>query len=104
MWRSMDSFPPIPVAASSLLRPITTWRDSLDESAASGIAFDELRDQSVADGAACFFRWFGSPRATVLVVWDDTGPMHFECRRTEETPLTPSAQVPVVDELSRRFR
>jgi hypothetical protein len=98
-----DSFPPVPVAASSLPKPITTWRDIFDESTASGVAFDELREQSVADSAARLFRWFGSPRATVLVVWDDTGPTPVECRKTVDPPLTPSEQAPVVDEVSRSF-
>ena len=111
MWRTTKPktfmnrrFPDPPVAGSEQLVPIRTWREMFDEAAITGVEFDEFWNDSVMEGAAYFFRWLGEPRATVLVVWDDSGPEHIECRKAGDEELSEKESEPVIAEVRRLFQ
>ena len=74
------AFPLPPIKGSNLLVPITTWVEMFHETQITGVEFDEFWYEKVEEGVAYFFKWHGKPRATVLVVWDEEGPTHIECR------------------------
>jgi hypothetical protein len=76
-----DEFPAPPIAGSALLAPIPSWAEMYRETLFTRVQFDLFWFDSVNDGVAYFFRWLGEPRCTVLVVWNDAGPTHIECRK-----------------------
>jgi hypothetical protein len=97
-------FPPPPVAASKLLVPITSWPEMFREEIITGVEFDAFWYECVEDRVAYFFSWLGEPRSTVLVVWDDEGPTHVECRRIGDLVLSTAESMPIIAELGRAFR
>ena len=97
-------FPPSPVAASELLVPITSWPEMIRETAVTGAEFDLFWYDSVEERVAYFFSWRGEPRATVLVVWDDGGPTHIECRKVGDTVTSESESIPIIAEVTHMFR
>jgi hypothetical protein len=97
-------FPPPPVKASELLVPITTWQEIFREAEITGIKFDDFWYDSVEDGVAYFFRWFGEPRSTVLVVWNDERPTHIECRKCGDLPTSAEESERIIAEVVLLFR
>lgn len=97
-------FPPPPVAASKLLVPITSWPEMFREETTTGVEFDEFWYESIEQDVAYFFRWLGEPRATVLVVWDNEGFTHVECRKIGDLLLSTTESMPIITELGRAFR
>lgn len=83
-----DVFPPPPIKGSELLVPIKTWLEMFNETQLTGVEFDAFWYESVNEGVAYFFKWLGNPRATVLVVWEDAGPTHIECRTFGDVPVS----------------
>lgn len=73
------------------------------ETKTMAIEFDIFWNDSIAEGAAYFFRWLGEPCATVLVVWTDTGPTHIECRKEGDVMLSEAEAAPVVAEVTQLF-
>ena len=98
------TFPPSPVAASELLVPITSWPEMFRETAVTGVEFDLFWYDSVEKGVAYFFSWRGEPRATVLVVWSDSGPTHIECRKVGDTVTSESESMSIIAEVTQLFR
>lgn len=98
------AFPPPPVAASELLVPITSWPEMIRETAATGVEFDLFWYDSIEERVAYFFSWRGEPRATVLVVWDDGGPTHIECRKVGDTVTSEMESRPIIAEVTHMFR
>lgn len=98
-----NTFRPSPIAVSKLLKPITSWAEMHRETKAMAVEFDLFWNDSITEGVAYFFRWLGEPRATVLVVWMDTGPTHIECRKAGDVMLSKAEAVPVVAEVKRLF-
>lgn len=96
-------FRPSPIKASPLLDPIPSWTEMQRETKAMAVEFDLFWNDSIADGVAYFFRWLGEPRATVLVVWEATGPTHIECRKQGDVLLSGVEAAPVVAEVKRLF-
>lgn len=97
-------FPPPPVAASELLVPITSWPAMYRETEITGVEFDLFWYDSVEEGAAYFFSWLGEPRSTVLVVWNDQGPTHIECRKVGDLPASPTESLPIDAAVMHVFR
>ena len=62
------------------------------EARVTGVEFDAFWDACVFDEVACFFRWFGCVRATVLVVFDEHGPTFIEVRQAHDVEV--GRQVP----------
>ena len=83
--------------------PITSWEEMHRETKEVGVEFDDFWLDSVQERVAYFFRWLGSPRATVLVIWQDDRVTHVECRKVGDIELTESEMVPVNAELARIF-
>jgi len=98
------AFPPPPVTATPLLAPITSWADMHSETATTGVQFELFWYDRVQDGVAYFFSWSGEPRCTVLVVWDNSGTTHIECRKTGDLPATPTECLPIIAEVTQAFR
>ena len=98
------SFLPPPVAASELLVPIASWPEMFRETAITGVEFDLFWYDSVEEGVAYFFSWLGEPRSTVLVVWNDEGTRHIECRKGNDLPATPTECLPIIAEVTQMFR
>ncbi len=73
-------FPPCPVKGSALLVPIRSWAEIHAERLVTGVEFDEFWYDQVQSRVAYFFRWMGSPRQTVLAIWDGNALTHVECR------------------------
>jgi len=96
-------FPPPPIEASEFLSPITSWEDMFIEMRITGVDFDAFWDESIEEGVAYFFRWVGSPRATVLVVWDDEQPTHIECRTCGDRLLSDDEAQPIIEDVVRLF-
>lgn len=96
-------FPPPPIEASDFLLPITSWEDMFIEMRITGVDFDAFWDESIEEGVAYFFRWVGSPRATVLVVWDDEQPTHIECRTCGDRQISDDEAQPIIDDVVRLF-
>jgi len=102
--RPETPFPPPPVAAIDQLAPITSWSEMFRETGITKVEFDLFWYDSVKEGVAYFFRWSGEPRATVLVVWNDAGPTHIECRKTGDVLLSPAESEPIVAAITQLFR
>ena len=96
-------FPPSPVEPSDRLTPIRTWYEMFVETGVTGVEFDLFWYESVEAGLAYFFRWLGQPRATVLVVWDEQGPLHIECRTFGDQPVSAPDADPIVAEVMTAF-
>lgn len=98
-----NTFPPSSIVASYQLTPITSWPDMFHEAKLTGIEFDSFWYESVGEGAAYFFRWLGKPRSTVLVVWEDDGPTHIECRTFGDQLASTAESEPIVAEVMSLF-
>ena len=96
-------FPPAPVAASEMLVPITSWAEMFRETAITSVEFDLFWHDSVEEGAAYFFSWRGEPRSTVLVVWNDEGPTHIECRKVGDLLASEMESLPIIEAVTRLF-
>jgi hypothetical protein len=97
-------FPPSPIAASGLLEPIRTWVEMVREIEITKVEFDAFWFESVKDGVAYFFRWMGEPRSTILVVWNDDGPTHIECRKVGDLIASEAESRPMIAEITQMFR
>lgn len=97
-------FPSPPVEPSDRLTPITTWYEMFVETGLTGVQFDAFWYESVESGFAYFFRWLGEPRATVLVVWDEEGPLHIECRTFRGQLVSAQDADPILAEMTILFR
>lgn len=98
------SFPHPPVAASEMLVPIVSWPEMHRETAVTGVDFGLFWYESVEECVAYFFRWLGEPRSTVLVVWNDKGPTHIECRKVGDLLLSTTESMPIIAEVNQVFR
>lgn len=98
------TFPRSPIQGGALLVPITSWAEMHDEAKATEVEFDLFWYDSVTDGVAYFFRWLGEPRSTVLVVWNDNGPTHIECRAVGDVIVSPHDSAVIAVEVSAAFR
>lgn len=98
------SFVSPPIPGSERLSPITSWEGMYLETQTTGVVFDEFWYESVEEGAAYFFVWAGPPRSTVLVVWDDNGPTHVECRTYGDALVSEADTAPVLAEVVHLFR
>ena len=96
-------FPAPPIAGNSLLAPIPSWADMYRETQMTRVEFDLFWYDSVNDGVAYFFRWVGEPRCTVLVVWNDAGPTHIECRKVGDELASQLEAALIVAEVNRLF-
>jgi hypothetical protein len=72
--RAID-FPAPPIPGSASLRPILSWSELEAEARVTGVRFDAFSDACVFDEVAYFFSWLGGMRSTVLVVFEDDGPI-----------------------------
>ena len=99
-----DAFPPPPVNGNDLLVPITTWVELFHETQVTGIELEEYWIEHVEVGVAYLFRWLGEPRATVLVVWNDEGPTHIECRTFGDSLVTAVESESIIAEVTKLFR
>ena len=97
-------FPPAPVAASEVLVPITSWAEMFREKEITGVDFDLFWYDSVEEGSAYFFSWMGEPRSTVLVVWNEDGPTHIECRKVGDLLASATESLPIVAAVTQQFR
>ena len=109
MGRATDTktqcdFPTPPVVGSELLVPITSWHEMHRETEAAKVEFDLFWYDSVNNGAAYFFRWLGEPRSTVLVVWNDDGPTHIECRKVGDLLASDAESATIIAEVTQMFR
>jgi hypothetical protein len=73
------------------------------EALTTGVAFDAFWLESVEEGVAYFFRWAGTPRATILAVWNEDSLTHVECRGQGDRLLTAQESQEAVDEIHRLF-
>lgn len=96
-------FPAPPIARSTLLVPIPSWAEMYWETQMTRVEFDLFWYDSVNDGVAYFFRWLGEPRCTVLVVWNDAGPTHIECRKVGDELASELEAALIVAEIKRLF-
>jgi len=101
---SHGDFPTPPFVGSELLVPITSWHEMHRETEVTKVEFDLFWYDSVNDGAAYFFRWLGEPRSTVLVVWNDAGPTHIECRKIGDLLASDTESAPIIAEVTQMFR
>lgn len=97
-------FPIPPIEATGHLSPIMSWRDMHREATDMTVEFDLFWYESVTEGVAYFFRWVSEPRCTVLVVWDDTGPTHVECRKRGDVLASASESAPILAAVVSAFR
>lgn len=74
------------------------------ETEITGVEFDLFWYDSVEAGAAYFFRWIGEPRFTVLVVWNDEGPAHIECRKIGDLLASATESLPIIETVTQLFR
>lgn len=102
--KAKAAFPPAPVAATELLIPITSWPEMHREAAVTGVEFDLFWYDSVEEGVAYFFSWMGEPRSTVLVVWNDEGPTHIECRKVGDLQASSTESQPIIAAVTHLFR
>jgi hypothetical protein len=63
--------------------------------------FDLFWYESVASGVACFYRWLGKVRATVLVVLDGDCIRHIECCGVGGDTLPAVEAEPIVEHVAR---
>lgn len=97
-------FPPPPVGATTHLTPITSWSQMHQEVTDMGVELDLFWYESVTEGVAYFFRWLSDPRCTVLVVWDNAGPTHVECRKRGDVLASDDESAPILAEVVAAFR
>ncbi len=97
-------FPPPPIHGGELLVPITSWPEMHHETGITKVEFDLFWYEGVTDGGAYFFRWLGEPRSTVLVVWNDVGPTHIECRKIGDVLLSGEESANITAEVTSAFR
>lgn len=97
-------FPPPPIGTTIHLTPITSWSEMHQEVTDMGVEFDLFWYESVTEGVAYFFRWLSDPRCTVLVIWDDTGPTHVECRKCGDVLASDDEFAPILAEVFAAFR
>lgn len=97
------SWPPSPIPATPTLLPITSWAEMYQETLATGVMFESCWLDSVEAGVAYFFRWVGTPRATVLAVWNEDSLSFVECRGTRDRLLTATESQQVMAEIHRLF-
>lgn len=102
--KAVAAFPPPPIPASALLVPITSWPEMFREETTTRVEFDAFWHECVEDRVAYFFSWLGEPRSTVLVVWDDEGLTHVECRKIGDLVLSTTESMPIIAELGRALR
>jgi hypothetical protein len=95
-----NPFPSPPFAQTELLSPICAWSDMVDEMLATGIDFDEHWYSCVMDQVAYFYRWNGSMRATVLVVFNTEAIVYIEARRFDDQLVPEGERLLIVDEIS----
>lgn len=69
-----------------------------------GVKFDLFWYESITEGVAYFFRRLSEPRCTVLVVWDNEGPTHVECRKRGDIVLSDDECAPILAEVIDAFR
>ena len=100
---SETEFPAPPIAGSVLLVPIPSWAEMYRETRITLVDFDLFWYDRVNEGVAYFFRWLGEPRCTVLVVWNDTGPTHIECRKVGDKLASESEAALIVAEVTGLF-
>lgn len=98
------TFPPAPVEGNADLVPIRTWAEMFREKQVTGVEFEEFWYESVEEGVAYFFSWFGNPRSTVLVVWNKKEPTHIECRKVGDQLATESEAAPIQAMVTQLFR
>jgi hypothetical protein len=101
---SSGTFPPPPTQGSAVLVPITAWADMHRETDLTKVEFELFWYEKVNEGVAYFFQWLAEPRSTVLVVWNDDGPTHVECRTIGDTLLSDEASAPILAEMTSAFR
>ncbi len=100
-----EKFPPPPIEGSELLVPIRSWPELFCENLVTKVEFDEFWEKSVEEGVAYFFSWFGEPRATVLVIWDeDYRPTHIESRKIGGSFVYYQEAKPIQAEVEKLFR
>jgi len=99
-----DAYPPPPVNGNDLLVPITTWVEMFRETQVTGIELEEYWLEHVEIGVAYFFRWLGNPRSTVLVIWNNEGPTHIECRTLGDSLVTGVESESISAEVIKLFR
>ena len=99
----LDSFPACPVTGSSLLKPISCWTQMTAEFRSIEIEYDTFWDESVHDGVAYFFRWFGEPSAIVLAVFDDRNLTHVEARKIGDIELSKIEISPIMQAVIGQF-
>lgn len=99
-----DAFPAPPIKGSRRLVPIRSWSEMFREVQVTGVEFEEFWYASVEDEVAYFFRWLGEPRCTVLVIWQDEGPTHVECRTLGDVEVLGSDAVFIAAEVAYLFR
>src|ERR1019366_3855157 len=97
-------FPPSPIAANGLREPIRTSLEMVREIEITKVEFDAFWFESVKDGVAYFFRWLGEPRSTILVVWNDDGPTHTECRKVGDLIVSEAESMPIIAAITQMFR
>ena len=97
-------FPPPPIGTTTLLVPITSWSEMHHEATDMGVEFDLFWYESVTEGVAYFFRWLSDPRCIVLVVWDNAGPTHVECRKRGGILASDDESAPILAEVISAFR
>ncbi len=97
-------FPAPPIGATTHLVPITSWSEMHQEATDMAVEFDLFWYESVTEGIAYFFQWLSDPRCTVLVVWDDTGPTHVECRKRGDILASEDESAPILAEVVAAFR
>lgn len=100
----LGTFPRSPVQGNTQLIPITSWPEMHDETRVTKVEFDLFWYESVTEGVAYFFRWLGQPRSTVLVVWNNQGPTHIECRTMGDVLVSPQDSAEIVAEVTSAFR
>ena len=97
-------FPPPPIEGSERLVPIRSWADMFFEMQVTSVEFDAFWYESVEEGVAYFFSWLGSPRSTILVVYDDDPSTHIECRTVGDILLPEAEAIPIITEVIHLFR
>lgn len=97
-------FPSPPIETTAQLVPIRSWSEMHREVTDMAVEFDLFWYESVTEGIAYFFRCLSDPRCTVLVVWDNTGPTHVECRKRGDILASEDEFAPIRAEVVAAFR
>ncbi len=74
------------------------------ESRITGIEFDQFWYESVKEGVAYFFRWLGTPRSTVLVIYDYESLDHLECRTLGDSLVPRLEAEPIIAEVVKQYQ